>query len=319
MNRLPLVIAFLGSALLSAGALAQAFPAKPITLYLPFPPGTAVDVAGRVIATKATELLGQTMVPTNRDGASGNIAIEATANAAPDGYTLAVGSTSYSINLYTMKNSVPLSKLTPVAMIGMQPYTLMVARGLPAKNIKDAITLFKAKPGQYTAASGGPTGTSSFLLNSMKKAGGFEMEMVIYKGTVPAVADLLEERTHVLFAPLVTSLSYYKAGKVQLLGVTGSKRQPLIPDVPTFIESGFPMLDVPTWFALVGPAGIPRPVVARINQAVIKALGSKDVTDQLNNLGIEPTPRTVDESDAFLKQDAAMWGRMAKESGIVAQ
>lgn len=319
MNRLPLLIAFLGAMLSSVGALAQTFPAKPINLYIPFPPGTAVDMAGRIVATKLSELLGQTMVPTNREGASGNIAVEVTANAAPDGYTLVVGSTSYSINLYTMKNSVPFSRITPVAMIGMQPYTLMVPRALPVKNIRETIALFKSKQGQFNAAAGGPTGTSSFLLNTLKKEGGFEIEIVVYKGTVPAVADLLVERTHMLFAPLVTSLPYYKAGKIQLLGVTGAKRLSLIPDVPTFIESGFPGLDVPTWFALMGPAGIPRPVVTRINQAVIKALGSKDVLTQLSNFGIEPTPRTVEESEAFLRQDIATWGRMSKEAGVVAQ
>ena len=319
MNRLPLLIAFVGAMLFSAGALAQAFPAKPVTLYVPFPPGTAVDVAGRVIATKVSELLGQTMVPTNRDGASGNIAVEATANAAPDGYTLVMGSTSFSINIYTMKVGVPFAKMTPVAMIGMQPYTLMVPRSFPAKSIKEAIVLFKAKQGQFNAAVGGPTGTSSFLLNTLKKEGGFDIEKVVYKGTVPAVTDLLAERTQLLFAPLVTSLPHYKAGKIQLLGVTGNKRLALIPDVPTFIELGFPSLDVPTWFALMGPAGIPRPVVARINQAVVKALGSREVLDQLANFGIEPTPRSVEETEAFLKQDVAMWGQMSREAGVVAQ
>jgi len=304
---------------LCTSAIAQSYPVKPITLLVPFPPGTAVDVAARIVATKATEFLGQPVLPTNRDGASGNIAIETAGNAAPDGYTLVLGSTSFSINIFTIKGSFPLAKFTPVAMVGMQPYTLMVPTSVPAKNIKELVALFKSKQGQFNAATGGPTGTGFFLLDSFKKAGGFNIEMVAYKGTTLAVADLLESRTHMLFAPLVTALPHMKSGKIMLQGITGSKRSPLIPDVPTFIDSGFPMLDVPTWFAVMGPAGVSRPVVTRINQAVVKALTSKDVIDQLTRVGIEPTPGTPEEADAFLKADVANWAKMVKQAGVKAQ
>lgn len=297
----------------------QAYPNKPVKLLIPFPPGTGNDVVGRIMAKKLAEILGQPVVADNRAGASGNIAIEAARNAPPDGYTLVVASTSFSINLYTMKVNFNLSNFTPVAMLGKLPYTLVVPLSVPAKNIKDLADLMRSKPGQYNAASGGPTGTSFFLVESFKKAAGFDIQMIAYKGTTEAVTDLLAGRTHMLFAPMVTGLALYLAGKIQMHGVTGSKRSALMPDVPTFIESGYPTLDIPTWFALLGPEGLPRTVVTQVNDAVARALASKDVIDQMTKVGVEPIGGTPADLDAFLKADTAIWEKMVKESGIKPQ
>jgi tripartite-type tricarboxylate transporter receptor subunit TctC len=303
-----------------APAFAQDFPsAKPITLLIPFPPGTGNDVVGRIVGTKVGEILNQRVVADNRAGASGNIAIEAARRAPADGYTLVVGSTSFSINLYTMKTSVALADFTPVALIGKLPYTLMVNKSMPAQNIKELAALLKAKPGQYNGGSGGPTGTSFFLLDAFNKAIGAKVQMVSYKGTTAGVADLLAERTHLMFAPMVTSLPQYRAGKIMVHGVSGAKRSPLMPDVPTFNESGYPMLDVPTWFAFLGPAGMPANVVKTLNEATRKALAAKDVIDALGNQGVEPTFGTPAETEAFLKADTAMWAKMVKDAGIKPQ
>jgi tripartite-type tricarboxylate transporter receptor subunit TctC len=296
-----------------------AFPSKPITLLIPFPPGTGNDVVGRIVGNKLSEFLGQRVVADNRAGASGNIAIEATRRAAPDGYTLVIASTSFSINLYTMKVNFGLSDFTPVALIGKLPYTLMVAKSVPARTIGELANLLKSRRGQYTAASGGPTGTSFFLLEVFKKAAGFDIEMVPYKGTTAGMVDLIAERTHMMFAPMVTSLPHYRAGKIQLVGVTGAKRSALMPEVPTFIESGYPGLDIPTWFAFLGPAGVPSAIVKRLSDGVAKCLSAQDVVDSLTKVGVEPGFGGPAELDAFLKADTAMWARMVKDSGIKPQ
>lgn len=312
----------LAACMLSAASIpvsAQDFPAKPITILIPFPPGTGNDVVGRVVGSKVGEILNQRVVPDNRAGASGNIAIEATKRAPPDGYTLVVASTSFAINLYTMKAGVTLADFTPVSMLGKLPYTLMVIKSLPAKNLKELAALVKSKPGQYNSGNGGPTGTTFFLMEAFNKATGGDVQQIAYKGTTAGVADLLAERTQMMFAPMVTSLPQYRAGKIQLHGVTGSKRNALIPEVPTFIESGYPTFDVPTWFAFLGPAGIPPNVVKVLNEATGKALASKDVAEALSNQGVEPSHGTPAETDAFLKADTAMWARMVKEAGIKPQ
>jgi len=318
-QRISAIVIAIAATLVAPMTVAQDYPAKPITLLIPFPPGTGNDVVGRIVGNKLGEYLNQRVVADNRAGASGNIAIDATRRAPADGYTLVVASTSFSINLYTMKVNFGLSDFTPVALIGKLPYTLMVTKSLPAPNIKSLTELLKAKSGQYNAGSGGPTGTSFFLVEAFKKAGGFDIQLVSYKGTTAGVADLLAERTHIMFAPMVTSLGHYRAGKIQLHGVTGAKRSPLMPDVPTFNETGYPTLDIPTWFAILGPAGLAAPVVKVLSDGIGKALASKDVIESLMNQGVEPGYGAPAELDAFLKADTAMWAKLVKDSGIKPQ
>lgn len=314
--RIAAALALLGT---PAYGFAQEFPSKPITLLIPFPPGTGNDVVGRIVGTKMGEYLSQKVVADNRAGASGNIAIEAVRRAAPDGHTMVVASTSFSINMYTMKVNFGLSDFTPIALIGKLPYTLMVNKSVPARNIRELAALLKAKSGQYNGGSGGPTGTSFFLLDAFNKATQGNVQIVSYKGTTAGVADLLAERTHLMFAPMVTSLPQYRAGKIQVHGVSGSQRSVLMPDVATFNESGYPMLDVPTWFAFIGPAGIPADTVRVLNQAVGKALAAQDVIDALGNQGVEPGFASPTETAAFLQADVAMWGRIVKDAGIKRQ
>ena len=313
-----IALAALASAAAPVGAQ-QSYPNKPVTLLIPFPPGTGNDIVGRIVGNKLSETLRERVVADNRPGASGNIAVEATLRSAPDGYTLVMASTSFSINLFTRKINFGLSDFTPIARIGQLPYTLVVANNVPAKNIKELVQLLKSKKGQYNAGSGGATGTSFFLVEAFKKAGGFDLQLVAYKGTTAAVVDIMAGRVHVLFAPLVTSLPHLNAGKLRLLGISGSKRSALVPDVPTFNELGYPTLDIATWFAILGPKGVPNSVVKTLNEAVGKALQSKDVIQSLSKQGVEPDFGTPEQTAAFLKKDAEMWGKMVKESGIERQ
>ena len=304
---------------IAACAHAQSYPAKPVTLLIPFPPGAGNDIVGRVVGSKLSEYMGQRVLAENRTGASGNIAVEAARRAAPDGYTLVVASVSFSINPYTMGASYRLADFTPVAKLGNLPYTLMVVKSLPANTVKELVELLKAKPDQFTAGSGGPTGSTFFLTETFKKAIGVNIVSVSYKGTTEGVVDLLGGRTQMMFSPLATSLPQYRAGKVQVLGITGSKRSALMPSVPTFIEQGYPTVDMSTWFALLGPAGIPANAVKVVSESTAKALQAKDVIDALMNQGIEPAYAGPGELEAFLKADLAMWAKLVKESGVKPQ
>jgi tripartite-type tricarboxylate transporter receptor subunit TctC len=299
-------------------AAQQNYPSKPITLLIPFPPGTGNDVVGRIVGNKLDEFLGQRVVADNRPGASGNIAIELAKHAQPDGYTLVVASTSFSINQYTIKGAAQPSDFTTVALIGTLPYTLMVSKSVPASNLDELIKLLKAHPGKYNGGTGGPTGTSSFLLQTFSEAAGVDVQMIAYKGTTAGIVDLVSGRTQLMFAPMVTSLPHYRAGKIRVLGVLSEKRSPLMPDVPTLAESGYP-IDVSTWFGILGPAGMPAPVVKTLSEAVRKTLASKDVVDALTKQGVEPHFASPADTAAFLKTDSAAWGKLVRKAGIQAQ
>jgi len=305
-------------ALFQGHALAQAYPTKPITLLIPFPPGTGNDVIGRALGLKLTESIGQPIFPENRAGASGNIAADLASKAAPDGYTLFIASSSFTLNMHVSKVPYTLNNFTGVSLLGRLPYTLSVPASLPAKALPDLVAMAKAKPGALSGATGGNSTAGFFLLEAFKKAAGIFVVPIAYKGTTESIPDLIAERVHMLFAPMVTSLPLQKSGKLRTLGVTGSKRNPLLPDVPTFTEAGFPMLDIPQWFAILVPAGTPRPIVAKLNGEIVKAMRMKDVQDQLSRLGVEPATGTPEETEAFLKRDWANWGKAVKDSGITA-
>lgn len=297
----------------------QNYPVKPIIMLIPFPPGTGNDIVGRITGNKLTEFLGQRVVADNRAGASGNIAMDAARRATPDGYTLVVASTSFAISLYAAKVNYSLSDFTPIALVGKAPYTLMIAKSIPAKDLKELVGFIKSKPGQLNAGQGGPTGTTFFLTETLKRIAGVDIQSVPYKGTTDGVADLITERTQLMFAPIVTSMPHYRAGKVQVHGVTGSKRSALMPAVPTFIESDYPKLDIPTWFAVLGPAGIPRNAVSVVSDGIAKALTSKDVVEALANQGVEPSYAGPAELEAFLKAETAMWRALVLELGVKPQ
>ena len=314
------LVAALALAAACGAALAQAaYPAKPITLLIPFPPGTGNDVIGRAYAVKMAEGLGQPIVADNRAGASGNIAAEAAAKAASDGYTLFCGSGSFTLNMHLSKLNFDLSNFAGISMLGQMAYTLSVPASLPARSVAELVKLAKAKPGVLSGATGGNSTAGYFLLESLNKAAGVEIVPVAYKGTPEAVPDLLAGRVHVLFSLLATSLPLHQGGKAPIIGITGAKRSAVLPDVATFTESGFPMLDMPSWFALLAPAATPRPVITRLNAEAVKAAHLKDVQDQLNKLGVDPGASTPAELDAFLKADYAKWGKAVADSGVSAR
>jgi tripartite-type tricarboxylate transporter receptor subunit TctC len=312
---------FVVSALACLNGLARAqraYPAQLINMLIPFPPGTGNDVVGRVVGKKVSDALGQPVVVDNRSGAFGNIAMEATRRAEPNGYTVAVVSTSFSVNRWTMLSATySLADFTPIAMLATQPYSLMVSKSVPAKNVHDLVNLLKKDPSKFNGGQG--SGTGFFLLSVLNKEMGVGVETIAYKGTTEAVLDLLAGRIALLFAPITTAFPHYLSGEAKVIGVSGSQRAALMPDVPTFTESGYPALDISTWFALLGPKGIATGDVEVLSSAVAKAVEMPDVIALLAKNGISPDYRTPSELANFLTADLERWEGIVKASGFVPQ
>lgn len=309
-----------GLALLNGPARAQQrpYPARRIDMLIPFPPGTGNDVVGRVVGRHLSDTLGQPVVVDNRSGAFGNIAMEATRRAAPDGYTTVMASTSFSVNRWTMLSTTyVLDDFTPIAMVATQSYSLMVGKHVAAKDLRELIELLKKDAQKFNGGQG--SGTGYFMLALLNKELGASVATVAYKGTTEAVMDLLSARIDLLFAPITTVLPYYVSGEAKILGVSGSKRAALMPDVPTFTESGHPALDISTWFALLGPKGMADGDVKVLSDAVAKAVAVPDAIAVLAKNGISPDYRPPSELAKFLKEDLERWRDIVKASGFVPQ
>jgi tripartite-type tricarboxylate transporter receptor subunit TctC len=313
--------AFAISTLALLGGLARAersYPLQRINMLIPFPPGTGNDVVGRVVGQHVSDYLGQPVVVDNRSGAFGNIAMETTRRAEPNGYTVAVASTSFSVNRWTMLSATySLDDFTPIAMLAEQPYSLMVSKSVPSKNVRDLIDLLKKDPGKFNGGQG--SGTGYFLLSLLNRELSTGVATIAYKGTTEAVTDLLAGRIDLLFAPITTALPHYVSRAANVLGVSGSKRAALMPDVPTFREAGYPALDISTWFALLGPKGIASSDVQVLSGAAAKAVEVPDAVSILAKNGITPDYRTPSELASFLKEDLERWRDIVKASGFVPQ
>src|SRR5260221_787421 len=318
LTRRTFVIA--GLALLDGSARAQqrSYPVRRIDMLIPFPPGTGNDVVGRVVGRHVSDTLGQPVVVDNRSGAFGNIAMEATRRAAPDGYTAAMASTSFSVNRWTMVSATySLDDFTPIAMVATQPYSLMVSKSVASKDLHELIDLLKKDPQKFNGGQG--SGTGYFMLALLNKQLGASVATVAYKGTTEAVMDLLAGRIDLLFAPITTALPYYVSGEAKMMGVSGSKRAALMPDIPTFTESGYPALDISTWFALLGPKGMADSNVQVLSGAVAKAVEVPDTIAVLAKNGISPDYRPPSDLASFLKTDLDRWRDIVKASGFVPQ
>jgi tripartite-type tricarboxylate transporter receptor subunit TctC len=299
------------------GASAQTYPTKPINFIVPFPAGTGNDVIARTVGDKLSKSLGKPVVIENKAGATGGIGGEAAAKAPPDGHTIIIASSTLSINMSVSKVNYDLVKdFAPVILLGTMPYTLLVPVSLPVKSVKELVELAKSKPGQLNFGSNGVGGAPHLLAEMLKMAGQIDIAHVAYKGTNEVVADLLAGRVQLLFAPLVTGRPLVQDGKLRALGVCENKRSPVLPDVPTMAEAGFPALDIPNWYAILAPAGTPKAIVAKLNTEVATIMGMADVKQRLNNLGIESRSSTPEEAAAFIKKDVATWAKVIKDSGV---
>lgn len=303
---------------LSHTALAQQYPTRPIRAVVPLAPGGGTDTVARLVMSKLGELLGQQIVVDNRGGGGGIIGTELVARAAPDGYTLLVGSiTTNAVNpvLYKKLPYDHIRDFAPISMIGTAPNALVVHPSVPAKSVKEFIAYTKANPGKVSYGSAGIGSTPHLSMELIKSMAGANMVHVPYKGSGPALADVVGGQLQALCSSLAGLLPHIKAGRVRALGVTTTTRNPQLPDVPTVAEAGIPGYEVTIWYALFVPAGTPRPVIARLNSETVNTLNSADTKNRLTLQGLDVASSTPDALMTFVKAETVKWGKVAKASG----
>ena len=300
----------------ATGAAAQSFPSKPIRMLVPFPAGAATDMAARVIGQQLSTVLGQPVVIDNKPGAGGSIAAMEVVRAAPDGYTLMFSSNSaISSNVALLKNIPydPNKDFSPVAGTGETALVLLVKSGFPVKNVKELVAYIKAHPGKVNAGYG--SSSSQISIATLDKLAGVETLLVPYKGIPLAVNDVLGGTLDYTFADIGNALAQVKGGNMRALGVTAGKRTPLMPDVPAIAEV-LPGFDITAWFGIVGPAGMPRDVVDKLNAATTQVLRAPDMKDKLATIGLTPMPMAPDPFKGFIATEVVKWTRLAREANI---
>jgi len=297
---------------------AQIFPSKTITFIVPFPPGGVTDPVARMVGAKMAENVKQPVIVENKPGASGIIAAELVKRAPADGHTLLMGFTgSHSVNpsLYSKLPYDPVKDFQPVTVLISTKHVLVVPAESPAKSVADLVALAKKSPNGLTFASQG-VGAGGHLLGEMLKARtGTNLSHVAYKGSAPALQDMLANRVDLFFDAVVTSLPHIKDGKLRALAVASPTRSAVLPDVPTMAEAGFPGIEMDQWFGMFVPAGTPAPVVARLHDELVKAVRSPEVSNKITSQGLDVVTTTPDQFAALMKDDAVRLGKVVKESG----
>ena len=302
-------------------ARAQAYPAKPVRMIAASSPGSAVDIVARIVAQKLGDQVGQQVIVDNRAGAGGNLGAEIAAKAAPDGYTLFMGTPAHAINtgLYRKLNYDLVRDFAPVSQVTTGQYAIVVHPSLPVKSIKELIALARAKPGQLnyaSAGSGNATHLAGELFNSLARV---KLVHVAYKGSGPALIDLVGGQVQLMFANLTAALPQVKTGRIRALAVTGEKRAAVAPELPTVTEAGVPGYVVVSWFGVLVPAATPREIVMRMNAALAQAMRAPDIRERLAGEGAEPAVGTPEQFAAFIRADIAQWTKVIKDAGIVAE
>ena len=309
----------LGAGLLGGtSALAQAYPTKPVTIIVPFAAGGTTDILARIIGQALTAELGQSVVVDNRAGAGGNIGGQAAAKATPDGHTLFMGTVcTHAINasLYKKMPFDPVKDFAPLTRVANVPNLLVANPAQPYKSVKDLIAYAKANPGKVNFGSSG-NGSSIHLSGELfKSLAKVDMQHVPYKGSAPAVTDLLGNQIGIMFDNMPSAIQHVRSGKLVPLAVTTAKRSPELPNVPTIAEAGVPGYEATSWFGMFAPAGTPAPVLAKLNAAIVKVLAQPDVKKKINEQGAEVYSETPEQFAAFIQAESVKWGKVVKESG----
>lgn len=304
--------------LVAAGLCAQSFPDRPVTMIAPFPAGGSVDLVARAVAQQMSESWKQPVVVVNRPGAGGNIGAEAVARAAPDGYTLLMGTTALASSpaLYTKLPYDLMRDLAPVTLVVTMSNLLVVHPALPAQSVRELLALAKSRPGTLNSASAG-VGSSNHLalalFNTMTGAG---IAHIPYKGAAPAVADVMGGHVAMTFVPIAAAVAPVKAGRLRALGITGAARSPALPAVPTISEAGVPGYEATSWNALLAPGTTARELVQKIQITVADSLRSPKVREILASAGADAAGNSPDEFAAFLRSETVKWGKVVKAAGI---
>lgn len=311
------IAAFVTLASGAVSAFAQGYPSQPIRFIVPYAAGGGVDIVARAIAPKLWESLGQPVVIENRGGAGGNIGTAIAAKTEPNGYTIVMGAAAFAINasLYRKLPFDPVKDFAPVSLIAATPNLLAVHPAVPAKSVKELITLAKAKPRSLNYASAGNGTTSHLAAELFKTMAGVDMVHIPYKGTSPAVVALLSGESAVMLAPALTLLGHMKTGRVRGLAITGAKRSPAMPELPTVAESGIPGFEARQWYGVLAPAGTPKEIVARLSSEVAKIVQSPEVRNRFLSEGSDPIGSTPEEFARHIQVEIKKWAKAVEASG----
>jgi tripartite-type tricarboxylate transporter receptor subunit TctC len=300
-------------------AAAQAWPNKPIRLMVPFPPGGSTDIVARIVAQKLGERLGQSLVVENRGGAGGTIGTAQVAKAAPDGYTLTVASTSTHVvapHVYSKLEYDPVKDFTPIGLMAVSPYLLVVNPALPAKTLQEFVNHARAQPGKLNYASAGVGSTTHLAMEMLKTSSKTFMLHIPYNGNGPAGAAVIAGQVEALFGSLPALLPHAKSGRARALAVGTPKRSPSLPDVPTVAESGYPGFDASLWLALMAPAGTPPAIVERVNREMVALINTPETREAFDKAGTEQLTGTPAALAAMIRDGLPKYAAIVKASGV---
>ena len=312
------VLAAIICGLAGSHVCAQSYPVRPVRVVVPFGPGNAGDIIARAIAPHLIQTFKQNFVIDDRPGAGGNIAAELVARSAGDGYTImlaTIGTHGINPGLYAKLPYDPVKDFAPISMAATSPNMLVLNNNVPAKSVKELITLAKSKPGTLNFGSSG-VGTSVHLSGELfNSLAGVKTVHIAYKGAGEALSDLIAGRNQFIFASMSSSINLVKAGKLRALAVTSPKRHSAMPDLPTMQEAGVPGFEALAWFGYLAPAATPGGLIKTLNAAVVAALQDAEVRDRLAAFGVDPVSSSPEEFSRFIKEELAKWARVVKESG----
>jgi tripartite-type tricarboxylate transporter receptor subunit TctC len=316
-RRLAIVLAALA---LASGAQAQQYPVKPVRLIIASSAGGGIDALARIMSPKLSEFLGQSVIIENKPGAGGTIGYEYGIRAAPDGYTLTIVSSTYTVNpsFYKLKYDA-VNDCAPISHLVKFPYVIVVHPSLPAKNVRELIALAKANPGRITFGSSGQGAIIHLSTELFMQRAGIRMMHVPYRGGGLALTEVIAGPISLVFSPVQTGLAQVRAGRVRGLAVTGRERVASDPDIPTVAESGLPGFDVTSWHGLVGPKGLPQAIVERVNREIGKTLRLREVAERMRNDGVEPNPSTPEALHAHIAKEVATWKTVVERAQIKLQ
>jgi tripartite-type tricarboxylate transporter receptor subunit TctC len=301
-------------------ATAQDYPSKPVRLIVPYAPGGSSDVIARIVGQKLGDAMGQTFVVENRTGAGSMIGTDLAAKAPADGYTLVLSDMPHTINpsVYAKVPYDPVRDFSPISLLGVSPLFLFVHPGVQAQKLEEFVALAKREPGKLAIGSGGNGASTHLMAELLQANAGIKLVHVPYKGAGPALADVVAGQIPATFTSMATAAPHVKAGRLRTLAVTSGRRLPSLPDVPTFEEGGVRGMVVEHWWGVMAPAGVPRPVVERLRNEIVKALAAADIRERFAGLAVEPRSSTPEQFRALLETDVARWAKIVKEAGIQA-
>ncbi|QQX87124.1 tripartite tricarboxylate transporter substrate binding protein [Cupriavidus necator] len=302
-------------------AAAQSYPQRPVRLIVPYAPGGSADIAARLVSDAWSKSLGGTIVVENRAGAGGNIGVDAVAKAAADGYTIGLQTVSLAINpgLFPRMPYDTLKDLAPIGMVASSQHVLVVNNNVPAKNLQELIAAAKATPGKLTYGSAGNGSTFHMSAELFKSVANVSIVHVPYRGGGPALVDTIAGQVDMSFPVVSAAQQHVQGGKLKALAVTGTRRSPQLPNVPTAAEAGLPGYAFETWFMVFAPAGTPRPVIDKLNAALNTALAAQATRDRMLKEGFEPTPTTPEAARQRLEKEMPVWANLIRQRGITAE